>query len=91
MDRVASSRKGPIRRAGDTTLTREYYVSPEIFEKEICQIFFKQWTYVGHVSQIPNVGDYFLHNFVNEPSSLYVKALIRYGHTSMFAVIVAHS
>lgn len=66
MDQVATPQTGPIRRAHDVALTREYYVSPEIFEKEVQRIFFKQWIYVGHVSQIPNAGDYFLHSFANE-------------------------
>jgi phenylpropionate dioxygenase-like ring-hydroxylating dioxygenase large terminal subunit len=66
MDQIVSSKKGPSRPAEHTTLTRDYYVSQSIFEKEIQHVFFKQWTYAGHVSQIPNVGDYFLHSFANE-------------------------
>lgn len=53
-------------RATDTTLPRENYVSSEIFELEHKKIFSKQWTYAGHVSQIPKVGDFFIHNYVGE-------------------------
>ena len=31
---------------------------PEIYQRELTQIFMKTWTYVGHEAQIPNVGDY---------------------------------
>lgn len=41
------------------SLPREYYVSPEIFEKEYDKIFARQWILVGHESQIPARGDYF--------------------------------
>lgn len=58
----------PLRagRATDTTLTREHYISREIFEEEASKVFSKQWTFAGHVSQIKNVGDYFIHNFAGE-------------------------
>jgi phenylpropionate dioxygenase-like ring-hydroxylating dioxygenase large terminal subunit len=49
-----------------TVLPREYYVSQEIFEKEFEKIFSKQWFFVGHTSQIPNIGDYFVEEFVGE-------------------------
>lgn len=55
-----------VARATDTTLTREYYVAPEIYEREVSRVFFRQWTFAGHVSQIPEVGDYFVHGFVGE-------------------------
>lgn len=53
-------------RATATTFTRERYTSPEVFESEARKIFSRQWTFAGHVSQIPNVGDYFIHNFAGE-------------------------
>jgi Rieske 2Fe-2S family protein len=55
-----------VRLATDKTLDRQYYVSPEIFEKEVHRVFFNQWTFAGHVSEISNIGDYFLHSFVGE-------------------------
>lgn len=41
-------------------LPREYYLSQEIFEKEIENVFHRQWLTVGHVSQIRNPGDYYV-------------------------------
>ncbi|WP_413851871.1 aromatic ring-hydroxylating oxygenase subunit alpha [Albidovulum sp.] len=29
-------------------------------------MFFKQWSYAGQVSRIPNIGDFFLHSFAGE-------------------------
>jgi Rieske 2Fe-2S family protein len=49
-----------------TTLPREYYVSPEIFERELERVFAYQWHYAGHVSEIPAAGDYFMVEFVGE-------------------------
>jgi Rieske 2Fe-2S family protein len=46
--------------SGSKTLGREYYLSPEIFAREIEQIFTRSWFCAGHVSRIPNAGDYFV-------------------------------
>ncbi len=51
---------------GSKTLSREYYLSTEIFTKEIEQIFTCHWFCAGHVSRIPNRGDYFLVNAFDE-------------------------
>src|SRR5262245_3510024 len=45
-----------------TSLPREYYVSEEIFQKEIDRIITRQWLYVGHVSQVSRPCDYFVHS-----------------------------
>jgi phenylpropionate dioxygenase-like ring-hydroxylating dioxygenase large terminal subunit len=66
MNETLRTEEAPALRAIGTTLTREHYVSREIFDKEIEKIFFKQWFCAGHVCQIPNVGDYFLHSFAGE-------------------------
>jgi len=42
------------------SLPRDLYHDPKIFEEEIRAIFMKSWLYVGHQSQIPERGDYFL-------------------------------
>lgn len=42
------------------------YRDPEIYEQEIRQIFLKAWQYVGHQSQIPAKGDYFLFEMAGE-------------------------
>lgn len=43
-----------------TNLTREDYLSQEIFDNEIRKIFHRQWLSVGHMSQIRNPGDYYV-------------------------------
>ena len=42
------------------------YRDPEIYESEIRRIFLKSWQYVGHASQIPQRGDYFLFEIAGE-------------------------
>ena len=36
-----------------------FYRSHITFEKELDEIVFQSWLYAGHVSQVPNPGDYF--------------------------------
>ncbi|MFL2990796.1 MAG: aromatic ring-hydroxylating dioxygenase subunit alpha [Cytophagales bacterium] len=40
-------------------LDQKFYIDNIIFEKDIEHIFSNQWVFVGHVSRIPNIGDYF--------------------------------
>jgi phenylpropionate dioxygenase-like ring-hydroxylating dioxygenase large terminal subunit len=42
------------------------YRDPEIYEQEIRAIFMKSWLCVGHGSQIPESGDYFLFEMAGE-------------------------
>jgi len=53
-------------RATDTALQRIRYISRDVFAEESKKIFVRQWTFAGHISQIPSVGDYFVHNFAGE-------------------------
>ncbi len=41
------------------SLDARYYTDPAIFEQEMQGLLSKTWQFAGHVSQIPNVGDYF--------------------------------
>src|SRR5438270_8985471 len=52
--------------SGGKSLPQEYFVSPEIFADEQKEIFEKQWLLVGHQSQIPKPGDYFLAQIAHE-------------------------
>jgi Rieske 2Fe-2S family protein len=52
--------------AGAKTLPQRYFVSPDVFTREQEEIFAKQWVLVGHQSQIPKAGDYFVSNVANE-------------------------
>ena len=47
-------------------LPQPFYRDPEIYERDIQQIFLKGWLYVGHQSEIPNIGDYFLFELAGE-------------------------
>ena len=42
------------------------YKDTALYEAEIRQIFLKSWLYVGHQSQIPERGDYFLFEIAGE-------------------------
>ena len=48
------------------TLDQEFYTNDEIFKLDLKNFFFKQWVFIGHISRIPNPGDYFLFNIGNE-------------------------
>ena len=42
------------------SLSRDFYVDPEIYRLEVDHVVGGQWLYADHVSRIPNAGDYFL-------------------------------
>jgi Rieske 2Fe-2S family protein len=48
------------------SLPQSFYTDPDIYEKDIDQVFLKSWLYAGHSSEIPNVGDWFLFEFADE-------------------------
>jgi glycine betaine catabolism A len=48
------------------TLPQRYFVSSEIFAREQEKIFSKQWVLVGHQSEIPKAGDYFVAEVASE-------------------------
>jgi phenylpropionate dioxygenase-like ring-hydroxylating dioxygenase large terminal subunit len=50
-----------------STLPQWCYTSQAFFEREVKLIFFKVWNYVGHVSRIPNSGDFFTIEIVGVP------------------------
>ena len=41
-------------------ISREIFVNEEIYREEQERLFARAWLYVGHESQIPNPGDYFV-------------------------------
>lgn len=49
------------------TLDPGHYTSPDHYDLEVEQIWKKEWICVGHVKEVPNVGDFFSIQFVNEP------------------------
>lgn len=46
---------------------RKAYTDPEIFDLEMERIFESTWVYVGHESQVPNPGDYYLAQVGRQP------------------------
>ena len=54
------------RQKSNYSLDQEFYVSQHIFDLDVKNIFSKQWVFVGHISRIPNYGDYFLFNIGKE-------------------------
>ena len=62
---MATAAKFPAPKIG-FSLPREYYASPEIFEHDIEKVFLRDWLYVGHISQIPQPGDFITYEFADE-------------------------
>ncbi len=52
--------------SGDHALPGALYRDAEVYETEIRRIFLRSWLYVGHQSQIPERGDYFLFEIAGE-------------------------
>ena len=52
--------------AGATTLPQSYFVSPDIFAEESRKVFASEWVCVGHRSQLPEAGDYFVQEVAGE-------------------------
>ena len=46
---------------------KDVYINDEVFDLEIGHLFRNTWVYVGHVSQVPNKGDYFTTTIANQP------------------------
>lgn len=47
-------------------ISREIFVSEEIYQRELEQVFARAWLFVGHESQVPNPGDYFVSSIGEE-------------------------
>lgn len=47
-------------------LPRGFYTSAAIYDHDIASFWNQSWIWVGHVSQIPDAGDYFLFDYANE-------------------------
>lgn len=45
----------------DAALARYFYRSEVAYRVELRNLFFRSWLWAGHVSQIPNAGDFFLY------------------------------
>lgn len=47
-------------------LDQAFYTDAEIYQRDISQIYLKCWLYAGHISEIPDVGDWFLFELAGE-------------------------
>jgi nitrite reductase/ring-hydroxylating ferredoxin subunit len=57
--RIHGYRKGLVDlEAGQ--ISREIFVNEEIYQEELERVFARSWLFVGHESQIPNPGDFFI-------------------------------
>ena len=52
IDQMIDSQRGII--------SREIFVSPEFHKEELEKLFTRAWLFVGHESQIPKPGDFFV-------------------------------
>jgi glycine betaine catabolism A len=68
MARLAPSFRETAERftAAAKTLPQKYFLSPGIFSEEQEKIFSQHWVLVGHHSQIPRAGDYFIAEVAGE-------------------------
>src|ERR1700733_4538774 len=48
------------------SLVREFYVSPQVFERDIERVYLRHWLFVGIAARIPKAGDYFLYEIAGE-------------------------
>jgi Rieske 2Fe-2S family protein len=66
-----ATKQTPVR-LGPKSMSQKYFVSPGIFAEEQEKIFSKEWLLVGHQSQIPSAGDYFVQR-VNGESLIVIR------------------
>jgi phenylpropionate dioxygenase-like ring-hydroxylating dioxygenase large terminal subunit len=61
MDRTANGGRyhGRLVDADIGRVQREIFVNEEIYQEELEKVFGRAWLFIGHETQIPNVGDYF--------------------------------
>ncbi len=52
--------------ADGNCLSRSFYTSRAIYERDIERFWNASWIWVGHTSQLPNAGDFFLFEYGNE-------------------------
>lgn len=65
----------------------EVYFSEEIMQREIEEIFMKEWLLVGRAEEVENPGDYFTHRVANEPV---VVVKEQNGNIQTFANVCRH-
>src|SRR5262245_17029595 len=51
----------------DDCVHRDVYLSQEVFDLEMRQLWHNTWLYVGHDSQVPQAGDYYTADLARQP------------------------
>lgn len=51
----------------DTEVHKDCYIDQEVFELEMAHLFANTWVYVGHASQVPQVGDFYSTTVGDQP------------------------
>ena len=64
------------------SLQQVFYQDNDIYLRELDRLFMKSWLYAGHLSQIPETGDYFLYELGNESV-----IIIRSGENTVKALL----
>jgi len=64
-ERTAGYRGGLVDVAAGQ-VSREIFVNDEIYREELERVFARSWLFVGHESQIPNPGDFFVSSMGEE-------------------------
>ena len=64
------------------SLQQEFYRDTGIYRRELERLFLKSWLYAGHVSQVPETGDYFLYELGDESV-----IIIRSGENELKALL----
>ena len=47
-------------------ISREIFTNAELYQEELEKLFTRAWLFIGHESQIPNDGDFFLSRMGSE-------------------------
>jgi phenylpropionate dioxygenase-like ring-hydroxylating dioxygenase large terminal subunit len=63
--RTSSYRPGLVDLAAGQ-ISREIFVNDEIYQEELERVFARAWLLVGHESQIPGPGDFFVSSMGEE-------------------------
>src|SRR6059036_1297331 len=58
--------RGGLVDLGAGLISREIFVNDEIYQQELERVFTRAWLHVGHESQIPKPGDYFVSSMGEE-------------------------
>ena len=74
MTRSATSALRPLpdvaamlaRRRADHALEQDFYLSDEMFARDMRDVVMPEWHFAGHVTQIPEPGDFILFELLEE-------------------------